>query len=56
MYQPKKSKPRHETVEYKCPGCGAIASQTGTKTLNDTWLKQIEGTYCPDCVKNGKLR
>lgn len=55
MYRPKKIKPKYETVEYKCPGCGAVASQTWTKIINKLWLRQIEGTYCPNCAaKKGK--
>jgi len=39
----------YETVRYKCPECGAEASQTRTKEMNELFLKSIEGTFCPDC-------
>ena len=49
-----KQKYPYETVEYKCPVCGAVASQTWTKKMNELFLKQIEGTVCPDCENRGK--
>ena len=49
-----KQRNSYETVEYKCPVCGAIASQTWTKTMNELFLKQIEGTICPDCDDRSK--
>jgi len=41
----------YETVEYACPGCGAKASQTWTKPMNEMRMQQIRGTFCPNCEK-----
>jgi len=49
MYTPKKNKPKYERIEYACPGCGVIATQSWTKLVNDLWLQQIKGTFCPNC-------
>ena len=52
--QMKKKNP-YETVEYVCPECGAIASQTWTAFMNKLFIEQIEGTVCPDCEERGLM-
>jgi len=48
-------KKEYERVEYACPGCGTIASQTWTLEMNKLFLEQIQGTMCPNCTEGKKF-